>query len=415
MANIVPFRGFIPKADMADKVASLPYDVMSTKEAKEMAKGNPYSFLRVEKSDIDFPDDFDGHSAPVYQKASENLKMMIKDGALIQSKTPCFYIYKQVMGKVTQIGLVAGNSVEEYDKSIIKKHELTRKDKEDDRVNNVDTCSANTGLVFLTYPHQAEIDALVAKITSRKPYIDYVAVDKVAHTLWIIDDQAEVNKFVELFAKLKYLYIADGHHRSAAASRVCAMRKAKNPKHTGNEGYNYFLAVIFPDNQLNVMDYNRVLKEMNGMTPESLLHKIKEKFLVTEIKVKEAKDAKPQGRKEFAMYLDNKWYNLVIKNEFVSKDPVKSLDVSILQDNILAPLFGIKDPRTDKKIDFVGGIRGMEGLVKRCHEDCKVAFALYPTGLDQLMEIADAGEIMPPKSTWFEPKLRSGMIVRSLE
>lgn len=415
MAKIVPFKGFISKAEMAHKVASLPYDVMSTKEAKEMAKNNPYSFLRVEKSDIDFPDDFDGHSDPVYHKAAENLKMMIQHEALIQSKTPCFYIYKQVMGQVTQIGLVAGNSVEEYDKNIIKKHELTRKDKEDDRVKNVDTCNANTGLVFLTYPHQAEIDALVAKITARKPYIDYVAVDKVSHTLWIIDDQFEINKFIELFAKLKYLYIADGHHRSAAASRVCAMRKAKNPNHTGNEGYNYFLAVIFPDNQLNVMDYNRVVKDLNGMTSEAFLNKIKEKFVVHELKVKENQDAKPSCRKEFSMYLDGKWYNLVIKKEFVSKDPVKSLDVSILQDNVLSPLLGIKDPRTDKRIDFVGGIRGMDGLVKRCHEDCKVAFAVYPTGLDQLMAIADAGEIMPPKSTWFEPKLRSGMIVRSLE
>lgn len=415
MATVVPFKGFIPKAELAEKVAALPYDVMSTKEAKEMAKGNQYSFLHVEKSDIDFPDDFDGHSEPVYQKAAENLKKMIADRVLVQSSKPCFYIYKQVMGKVTQIGLVAGYSVDEYDKQIVKKHELTRKDKEDDRVNNVNTCSANTGLVFLTYPHQAEIDALVGKITSGKPYIDYVAVDKVAHTLWIIDDQAEIDKFIELFAKLKYLYIADGHHRSAAASRVCAMRKAKNPKHTGKEGYNYCLAVVFPDNQLNCMDYNRVVKDLNGMTPETLINKIKEKFAVHEIKVKDNLDAKPAGRKEFSMYLDGKWYNLLIKNEFVSKDPVKSLDVSILQDNVLAPLLGINDPRTDKRIDFVGGIRGMDGLVKRCHEDCKVAFALYPTGMDQLMSIADAGEIMPPKSTWFEPKLRSGMIVRSLE
>ncbi len=415
MATVVPFKGFIPKAELAEKIAALPYDVMSTKEAKEMAKGNPISFLHVEKSDIDFPDDFDGHSEPVYVKASENLKKMIADGVLIQSPKPCFYIYKQVMGNVTQIGLVAGYSVDEYDKQIVKKHELTRKDKEDDRVNNVDRCNANTGLVFLTYPHQKEIDGLVAKITDRKPYIDYVAVDKVAHTLWIVDNQTEINRFVELFATLKYLYIADGHHRSAAASRVRAMRKANNPKHTGKEGYNYCLAVVFPDNQLNCMDYNRVVKDLNGMTSVSFMDKVKEKFVVCELKVKNAEDAKPQNRKEFSMYLDGKWYSIVTKNEFVPNDPVKSLDVSILQDNVLAPLLGIKDPRTDKRIDFVGGIRGMEGLVKRCQEDCKVAFAVYPTGMDQLMEIADAGEIMPPKSTWFEPKLRSGMIVRSLE
>ncbi|HBM15028.1 MAG TPA: DUF1015 domain-containing protein [Lentisphaeria bacterium] len=415
MATVAPFKGFIPKADMAEKVAALPYDVMSTKEAKEMAKGNPHSFLHVEKSEIVFPDDFDGHSEPVYQKASENLEKMIADGVFIQSAEPCFYIYKQVMGKVAQTGLVAGYSVEEYDKQIVKKHELTRKDKEDDRVNNVDKCNANTGLVFLTYPHQKQIDELVAKITSRKPYIDYVAVDKIVHTLWIVEDKSEIEKFVKLFEGLKYLYIADGHHRSAAASRVCAMRKARNQNHSGKEGYNFCLAVIFPDNQLNCMDYNRVLKDMNGLTPETLLAKLREKFIVNEIKVKDANDAKPQKRREMAMYLDNKWYKMCIKDEFVSKDPVKSLDVSILQDNVLAPFFDIKDPRTDKRIDFVGGIRGMDGLVKRCHEDCKVAFALFATGIDQLMAIADAGEIMPPKSTWFEPKLRSGMIVKSLD
>ena len=415
MATVVPFKGFIPRADLAEKVAALPYDVMSTREGKEMAKGNPYSFLHVEKSEIDFPDDFDGHSEPVYKKAAENLQKMIKDGVLVQAKMPCFYIYRQVMGRITQIGLVAGYSVDEYDNQIVKKHELTRKDKEDDRVNNVDRCNANTGLVFLTYPHQNEIDCLVAKITARKPYIDYVAVDKIAHTLWIVEDKVEIDRLIQLFVKLKYLYIADGHHRSAAASRVCAMRKTKNPNHTGKEGYNYCLAVIFPDNQLNCMDYNRVLKDMNGMTSDTLLTKVREKFVMTKLIVKNAYDAKPKARKEFSMYLNGKWYKMVTRKEIVSNDPVKSLDVSILQDNVLAPLFGINDPRTDKRIDFVGGIRGMDGLVKRCHEDCKVAFAVYPTGMDQLMTIADAGQIMPPKSTWFEPKLRSGMVVKSLE
>ncbi len=415
MSKIVPFKGFNPNPQLAEKVASLPYDVMSTKEGKKMAEWNSYTFLRVEKSEIDFPDDFDGHSDPVYKKAAENLQKMIKDRVLIQSKTPCFYIYKQKMGDVVQTGLVAGTSVEEYLNNIIKKHELTRRDKEDDRVRNVDTCNANTGPVFLTYPHKKEIDDLTAQITTRNPHIDFVAEDGVAHTLWIIEEKSEVKKYVDLFAKIPYLYIADGHHRSAAASRVYELRKNKNPKHRGNEGYCYFLSVIFPDNQLYIMDYNRVVKDLHGHTSEQLINKIKEKFTVAEIKVSDPSQAKPKKRTEFSMYLDGKWYTMTAKKEIIPNDPVKSLDVSLLQDNVLAPLLGIQDPRTDKHIDFVGGIRGMKELVKRCNEDCKVAFAIYPTGMDQLMAIADAGQIMPPKSTWFEPKLRSGMIVRSLE
>lgn len=415
MSKIVPFKGFNPDPKLAENVASLPYDVMSTKEGKKMVEGNPYSFLRVEKAEIDFPDDFDGHSDPVYKKAAENLQKLIKEGVLVQCKTPCFYIYKQKMGDVVQTGLVAGTSVEEYQNNIIKKHEFTRKDKEDDRVRNVDTCNANTGPVFLTYPHKKEIDELTGKITSGKPHIDFVSNDGVVHTLWIVDNKDEVQKYVDLFAKIPYLYIADGHHRSAAASRVYDLRKMKNPNHRGDEGYCYFLSVIFPDNQLYIMDYNRVVKDLHGFTPEQLINKIKEKFIVEEIKITDPSQAKPKKRTQISMYLDGIWYTMSAKKEIIPNDPVKSLDVSLLQDNVLAPLLGIQDPRTDKRIDFVGGIRGMKELVRRCNEDCKVAFAIYPTGMDQLMAIADAGQIMPPKSTWFEPKLRSGMIVRSLE
>jgi len=415
MSKIVPFKGYNPNPKLADKVASLPYDVMSTKEAKMMAEGNLYTFLRVEKSVIDFPDGFDEHSEPVYKKAAENLQRMIKDGVLVQCKIPCFYIYRQKMGDVVQTGLVAGASVEEYLNNIIKKHELTRKDKEDDRVRNVDTCNANTGPVFLTYPHKKEIDELTADITARKPHIDFTADDGVIHTLWIVEDNNEVQKYVDLFARVPYLYIADGHHRSAAASRVYELRRRKNPNHNGKEGYCYFLSVIFPDNQLYIMDYNRVVKDLHGHTPDQLINKIEEMFVITEINVSDPNQAKPKKRTEISMYLDGKWYNMSAKKEIIPNDPVKSLDVSLLQDNVLAPLLGIQDPRTDKRIDFVGGIRGMKELVRRCNEDCKIAFAIYPTGMDQLMAIADAGQIMPPKSTWFEPKLRSGMIVRSLE
>lgn len=416
MCKIIPFRGLTPNPKVADKVAALPYDVMSTKEGKRMVSQNPLSFLRVEKAEVDFPDNFDEHCDQVYQRAKENLEQLIKDGHLIQSKTPCFYIYRQKMGKLVQTGLVAGTSVEEYDKNIIKKHEFTRKDKEDDRVKNVDTCNANTGPAFFTYPHKKEIDGLTNKITSTSPHIHFISEDNVEHTLWIVNKQEDIDLFIKYFADLKCMYISDGHHRSAAASRVHALRKMKNPNHKGTEGYCYFLSVIFPDNQLNIMDYNRVLKDLNGNTMEEVFRKIKENFTVSTLQVNSTEEAKPKKREEISMYANGKWYKMVPKSEIIHRDdPVKSLDVSILQENVLEPIFGIKDPRTDKRIDFVGGIRRMKELVKRCEEDCKIAFALYPTGMDQLMSIADSGNVMPPKSTWFEPKLRSGMVVKTLD
>lgn len=416
MSDIRPFRGYVPKADQAKEIASLPYDVMSSDEAREMAKGKPHSFLHVAKPEIDLPLDIDVYSREVYEKGAENLKKMINEGLLIRSKRECFYIYRQIMGNVIQTGLVAGASVSEYNNDIIKKHEFTRKVKEDDRVNHVNIVNANAEPVFLIYPNRSDLDTISNEITSKTPDIDFVAEDGIAHTLWIIDDEELVNKIQTIFQQIPALYVADGHHRSAAASRVQEMREKTNPDHTGQEAYNYFLAVIFPDNQLYVMDYNRAVKDLNGLTADQLLDKVKEIFNVTELNVSEAKDAKPQSRGEFAMLLDSQWYKLNVKNQYVPEnDPVKALDVSILQDNILGPVLGIDDPRTNKRIDFIGGIRGLEELERRCNLDCKVAFALFPTGLDQLMKIADAGEIMPPKSTWFEPKLRSGMVVRMLD
>jgi uncharacterized protein (DUF1015 family) len=416
MSDIRPFRGYVPNVELAEKVASPPYDVLSSDEAREMTKDNPHSFLHVVKPEIDLPKEVDIHDEKVYLKGAENLKKLIENRNIVRSETPCFYVYRQKMGNIIQTGLVAGASVEEYNKNLIKKHEFTRKDKEDDRVKHVDTVNANTGPVFLTYPHRDDIDAVIAKITAKEPYVDFIADDGIGHTLWIVDDSEKCEKIQKMFSDIPALYVADGHHRSAAASRVYGMRKPNNPNHTGEEAYNHFLSVIFPDNQLYVMDYNRALKDLNGLTSEELMDKVEEIFEVTELDVSNAEEAKSCKRTEFAMYLDGKWYKLNVKKGIVPEnDPVKSLDVAILQDNILGPVLGIDDPRTNNRIDFIGGIRGLKELERRCALDCKVAFGLYPTGMDQLMAIADAGEVMPPKSTWFEPKLRSGMVVRTLD
>ncbi len=415
MADIRPFNGYTPSPELAPRVAALPYDVMSSEEARVMAKGNPYSFLHVSKSEIDFPVGTDSHADFVYEKGAENLQKLISEGILVRSETPSLYIYRQKMGDIQQTGIVAGVSALEYQSGLIKKHEHTRKEKEDDRAKHVMILNANSGPAFLTYPHKVGIDAIVSEITSEKPDIDFVAEDGIGHTLWIVNNEPQIDEIVKLFEDIPALYIADGHHRSAAASRACITRKEANQHHTGNEPYNHFLAVIFPENQLYVMDYNRALKDLNGLSPSELKSKIEEKFNVTELNVADPEDAKPKKRAEFAMYLDGKWYSLVPKPGVVpANDPVKSLDVSVLQNNILDPLLGIDDPRTNNRIDFIGGIRGLKELVTRCNADCKVAFALYPTGMDQLIAIADTGQVMPPKSTWFEPKLRSGMVVKTL-
>ena len=415
MADIKPFNGCTPSPELASRVASLPYDVMSTEEARVMAEGNAYSFLHVVKSEIDFPVGTDSHSEVVYEKGAENLKRLIDDGILLRSETPSLYIYKQKMGDIMQTGLVAGVSALEYQTGLIKKHEHTRREKEDDRAKHVRILNANTGPAFLTYPHKAGIDVLISEVTSQKPNIDFIADDGIAHTLWIISDELQIKKFVEQFKDVPALYIADGHHRSAAASRACTARREANPNHTGNEPYNHFLAVIFPENQLYVMDYNRIVKDLNGLSPAEVKEKIEAKFNLSELAVSDPEDAKPKKRAEFGMYLDGKWYSMVPKAGIVpANDPVNSLDVAVLQNNVLNPILGIDDPRTNNRIDFIGGIRGLKELVRRCGEDCKIAFALFPTGMDQLIAIADAGEVMPPKSTWFEPKLRSGMVVKTM-
>ena len=411
MATIKPFRGFRPSAH-ADKIACPPYDVINSAEARQLADGNPYSFLHVDKPEIDLPEDVSLYAQEVYQKAKDNLEHFLQTGILKQDEKPCFYLYAQTMDSRTQYGLVAVASCEEYDKGIVRKHELTRKDKEDDRTRHVAALSATTGPVFLTYPARAEIDEKLAQIASEFPVYDFTAPDGIKHTFWVIDDLQDIRFLQDAFAQIPTLYIADGHHRSAAAANVARRRKAHNPKHTGQENYNFFLSVIFPANQLYVMDYNRLVKDLNGLSSAEFLGKIAENFDVAE-----TGREKPQKRHEFGMYLAGKWYTLTAKKgSFDDRDPVAALDVSILQENLLGPVLGIGDPRTDKRIDFVGGIRGIGELRKRVDSGkWKVAFSMYPTSMEELMKVADAHKIMPPKSTWFEPKLRSGLVIYKYE
>lgn len=414
MAIVKPFRGLRPRPDIADKVAAPPYDVLDSNEARQMAKGNPISFLHVNKPEIDLDPKIDLYDPRVYQKGAENLKKFIADGIMFQDKKPMFYVYRQIMGDHQQTGLVACASVDEYERDLIKKHELTRPDKEDDRVNHIHTVNAQVGPVFLTYRAQKPIDQLIEKITATEPEYDFISPDKVRHILWLVEDAQFIRKIIDLFAAIDYLYVADGHHRSAAAQRVRDLRRKANPHHKGTEEYNYFLSVIFPHDQMMILDYNRVVKDLNGLSKDEFLEKVKTKF---EVELIGKEPYKPKKHKEFGMYLDGKWYRLTAKpKSYNEKDPVKRLDVSILQDNLLEPILGIGDPRKDKRIDFVGGIRGLKELEKRVKSgDWKVAFALYPTSIEELMTIADSGKIMPPKSTWFEPKLKSGLVVHLLD
>jgi len=411
MAKIEAFRALRPRAEVAAEVASPPYDVLNSAEAREMAEGNPISFLHVNKPEIDLPEDIDPYDMAVYAKGAENLQGLIDQGALIREEHPALYLYRQIMGEHTQIGLVAGASVDEYENDLIKKHEFTRPKKEDDRTRHVDALDANTGPVFLTYRARPEIDQLVENLTDGEADYDFTAPDGIRHTLWVVSSDADVTALISAFALVPELYVADGHHRSAAGTRIRALRRDANPNHTGDEPYNFFLSVIFPDNQMLIMDYNRVVRDLNGLDEAQFLAKIGETFNV------EPSDMnRPKGAKSYSMYLGGRWYRLTARaGSYPADDPVRRLDVAILQENLLAPVLAIGDPRSDERIDFVGGIRGLEELVRIVDGgDFAVAFALFPTSIDDLFAVADAGEVMPPKSTWFEPKLRSGLIVRPL-
>lgn len=414
MKLIRPFNALRPRQDLAAKVAAPPYDVLNREEALEMAQGNDYSFLRINKPEIDVDQSIDAYDMRVYQRGAANLQKFIDQGIMQRDPEASFYVYKQVMGSHEQVGLVAAASVAAYEQDLIKKHEFTRPDKEDDRVNHINTLSAQVGPVFLTYRARPAIDALIAQVVVDQPTYDFVADDKTRHVFWVVKDNSIVQQLQAEFDQVECLYVADGHHRSAAAQRVKDLRRNQNPNHTGEEAYNWFSTVIFPDNQMQILDYNRVVKDLNGMDDEEFLRKIQACF-----HVREATEGavKPTREHQFAMYLGGVWYELeALTGLWREDDPVGSLDVSILQNNLLSPLLGIDDPRRDKRIDFVGGIRGLAALEKRVDSgEWKVAFALYPTSIQSLMAIADAGEVMPPKSTWFEPKLKSGLFVHILD
>lgn len=414
MAILRKFKAWRPKKGLEQQVASYPYDVLNSQEARELVQGNPHSFLHVVKPEVDLPEGTDLYSQEVYDKARENFNRFKNDGILVQDPLPNLYIYRQTMEGREQYGIVGCVSVDDYDRDVIKKHEHTRPVKEKDRISHVDVTNANAGPIFLTYRAQDAIDALVERVVQNPPEYDFTASDGIGHTVWVVDDAAAADGLIEQFARLDFLYVADGHHRSASAAKVANMRRGADPDYRGDEEYNFFLAVLFPDDQLHIMDYNRVLKNLNGHTPEELFDALAEKFLV---QIMGDTPYKPQQKGEIGMYIDGRWTRLTIKEENVDrKDPVKSLDISYLQDQLLSPFFGIEDPRTSDDIDFIGGIRGMEELVRLVDSGkFQVAFAMYPVSVTELMNIADSGQVMPPKSTWFEPKLRSGLLVHTLD
>jgi len=415
MSTIKPFRALRPVPDKANAVASPPYDVLSSDEARAMAADNPVSFLHVTKPEIDLDPKIDLYADEVYAKAAQNMRRLVADRVMLRDDTALLFLYQQEMRigdrNHVQVGLVAGASSAEYEQNLIKKHELTRADKEKDRTRHVETLNANAGPVFLTYRASKGIDGMVDAERAKKPLYDFVSPDGIRHIVWAIGEPNRIHAFVDAFAKIPCLYIADGHHRCASGVAIGAKRRAANPCHLGDEEYAYFLAVMFPHDQLYIMDYNRVVNDLNGLSEAAFLAKVRETFDVAE-----SKDKRPSKATEFGMFLGGRWHRLTAKpGTFDTANPVESLDVSILQNNLLAPILGIGDPRRDKRIDFVGGIRGPEELERRVAGGAAVAFSMYATSMEQLMAIADAGQIMPPKSTWFEPKLRSGLLVRPLD
>ncbi|NWF37860.1 DUF1015 domain-containing protein [Mariprofundus sp. NF] len=413
MSLIRPFAGLRPAAECAEAVVAPPYDVLNSSEAREQAAGKPWSFLHVSKAEIDLPEDTDPFDASVYAKSAENFNRMLAENVLIQDEAPCYYAYRLKMGDHVQTGIAAAASVDAYDAGRIKKHEFTRPVKEDDRVRQVDALSAQTGPVFLVYRANAVVDGILADVANRTPDMDVTADSGVQHTLWVIRDADKIAAISAAFEAMDALYVADGHHRSAAASRVAAARKAANAGHTGDETYNYFLSVIFPHDQMYILDYNRVIRDLNGLDANRLVARIGESF---DIEMAD-EPVHPQRANSFGMYLDGSWYALTIRDELIPQDdPVARLDVSLLANNLIEPLLGISDPRRDPRIDFVGGIRGLSELEKRVDSgEMAVAFSMFATSMDDLMAVADSGEVMPPKSTWFEPKLADGVVSHLLD
>jgi len=411
MALIVPFKAIRPAKEEAQVIAALPYDVYSRKEAYDKVQKAPKSFLAIDRPETQFSEDVDMYSDAVYNKAASMLNDWIDKGRFIQDERPCYYVYELTMDGRTQTGIVACASIDDYQNNIIKKHENTRAEKEQDRIRHVDTCSAQTGPIFLAYRTDSTISGIISKAKSRRPIYDFTAEDGIRHRCFIVDDMLDIALLATSFDKMNSIYIADGHHRAASAVKVGLKRRAENPDYTGKEDFNYFLSVLFPDQELKIFDYNRVVKDLNGLAPEELLEELES---VTNLIKTDDKPIRPGEKGQWSMLLDGVWYLYQVRDELKSDDPVEGLDVSWLQNLVLEPLLGIEDPKTDNRVDFVGGIRGLEELERRCNADCKVAFAMYPTSIHELFDVADAGLLMPPKSTWFEPKLRSGLFIHKI-
>ena len=411
MATIRPFNAVRPREDVASKVAALPYDVYNRQEALEEVLKEPLSFLKIDRAETQFAEDFNPYDAKVYEKARELLQDMIEEGVLVKEGKDCYYVYELTMDGRAQTGLVGCAAIDDYLNNVIKKHEKTREDKEIDRIKHVDICNAQTGPIFLAYRSQETINEVVEGVKKQAPLYDFIAPDGVRHTVWKIDRTSDLETIYTGFQSIQSVYIADGHHRTASAVKVGLKRREENPGYTGNEEFNFFLSVLFPHDQLMILDYNRVVKDLNGYSKEEFLTQIANSFLVEEIG---AEPYKPSEKAAFGMYLEGVWYKLTAKEEIRSADPVEGLDVALLQDHLLTPVLNIKDIRTDKRIDFVGGIRGLKELEKRANSDMKLAFSMFPTSINELFAVSDAGQLMPPKSTWFEPKLRSGLFIHEL-
>ena len=410
MAIIRPFKAYRPIKEHVKDIAALPYDVMSSKEARGMVKNNKYSFLHVDRAEVNLDESVGEYDKVVYDTAKKVLENMIEEGLYIQEKAPAIYIYQQIMDGRGQKGIVCCTSVDDYINNIIKKHERTRLLKEIDRVNHVDICNANTGPIFLTYRNNDEISSIVEEWSKKVPVYDFISEDGNGHRVWIIDDNIVIEKLVKLFKSIKYLYIADGHHRSASAVKVALKRRKQLGKYTGNEEFNYFLSIIYPDTELKVFDYNRTVKDLNGLSEEEFFSKVEESFYLS--KSESNKPVTPKKKHEFGMYMNKQWFILRAKDgSFDESNPIDSLDVSILQNNLLNPILGISDPTKSERIEFIGGIRGLKELENRADNDMKVSFSMYATTIDDIMNVADSGKTMPPKSTWFEPKPRSGIFI----
>ena len=412
MANIRPFSAIRPRKGLEDQIAALPYDVYNRKEALEETKKSPLSFLRIDRAETQFPEDMDMYADCVYDKAKELLYGMLESGEFVQEAAPCYYIYELTMDGRTQTGIAACASVDDYENQVIKKHENTRAEKEADRIRHVDVCSAQTGPIFLAYRSNEAINRQVEETKQEEALYDFTSPDGIRHRVWKIENAERIHIIQESFAAIQEIYIADGHHRCASAVKVGQKRRAAHPDYAGTEEFNFFLSVLFPDDQLMIMDYNRVVKDLNGHTAEEFLKLISESFQVEKLG---EKAEYPAEKGQITMYLEDVWYRLTVSVSDEMSDPVEKLDVSVLQKQLLTPVLGIEDPKTDARIDFVGGIRGLSELEKRVHEDCKVAFAMYPTSIQELFAVSDAGLLMPPKSTWFEPKLRSGIFIHQIE